>query len=129
MDAQGSRAATEHVPRILIVEDDDELRAVLGYFFREEGFDVALATNGVEAIEWFESNSACAVVLDLLMPGIIGQELLEHMRSEDKLAAIPVAIVSGSPELAPEGYRVFSKPVDLPALREFARTVCGHRAA
>ena len=50
-----------------------------------------------------------------------GVELLEYLAHEPRLANIRVAIVSASPELAPEGYRVFAKPLDLPSLLEFLR--------
>jgi len=89
--------------RVLVVEDDDDLRVALCRLLAANGYDVGLAANGVEAIEAVEHQAPCAVVLDLLMPGIVGQELLEHMRSDPDLAAIPVAIISGSPELAPPG--------------------------
>jgi CheY-like chemotaxis protein len=114
-------------PELLIVEDDEDLRAALDRMFTENGYRVELAANGVEALEWLEHHAPCAVVLDLLMPGIIGQELLEHMRSDTALASIPIAIISGSPQLAPEGYAVFEKPVDSAMLLEFVRSVCVHR--
>ncbi|HVK71719.1 MAG TPA: response regulator [Kofleriaceae bacterium] len=110
--------------RVLVVEDDDDLRVALCRLLAANGYDVGLAANGVEAIEAVEHQAPCAVVLDLLMPGIVGQELLEHMRSDPDLAAIPVAIISGSPELAPPGYEVFPKPVDHAALLAFVRSAC-----
>lgn len=112
--------------RVLIVEDDPDIRAALGDMFTADGFEVEVAHNGAEAIELLEAatRKPCAVLVDLLMPGIVGQELLEYLRGEDRLAAIPVAIVSASPELAPEGYRVFKKPLDLHPLLDFVRQGC-----
>jgi CheY-like chemotaxis protein len=111
-------------PEVLIVEDEEDLRMALGRLFSENGYGIGLAANGIEAIEWMEHRVPCAVVLDLLMPGIVGQELLEHMRGDAALATIPVAIISGSPELAPEGYSVFEKPIDDTELLEFVRASC-----
>ncbi len=68
------------------------------------------------------------VLVDLRMPGIIGHSVLEYMRSEPGLAQIPVAIMTGSPELAPPGYPVFRKPLDVGALLGFAAT-CEHPSA
>jgi CheY-like chemotaxis protein len=116
--------AERHSPQVLVVEDDEDLRVALSMLFSASGYDVGIATNGAEAMEWLEQHRPCAVILDLLMPGIVGQELLELMRSERALSSIPVAIVSGSPELAPPGYRVFRKPVDHIALVEFVRASC-----
>lgn len=114
-------------PEILVVEDDAHLRVALDRLFSDNGYAVAVAANGVEAIQWLEHHTPCAIVLDLLMPGIIGQELTEHLRSDARLASVPVAIISGRPELAPKGYRVFPKPVDQPALLAFMRENAGRR--
>lgn len=108
---------------VLIVEDDDALRIALDQLFSDAGYSVAVAANGVDAVEWLEHDVPRAVVLDLLMPGIVGQELLEELRATPELSAVPVAVISGSPELAPEGYTVFPKPIDQAALLEFVGEV------
>jgi len=115
-----------HAPnRVLIVEDDFDLRAALDQLFSREGYDVATAANGAEGIELLENEPLpCAVIADLLMPGIVGHELLDYMRDDATLSGIPVAIISGSPQLAPEGYPVFPKPLDARALIDFVRTRC-----
>ncbi len=90
-----------------------------------EGYEVDLVENGADAIHRLEaSDPPCVVLVDLLMPGIVGQELLEYLRADTRLAAIPVAIVSGSPQLAPAGYTVFRKPLDLRPLLDFVRQGC-----
>ena len=115
---------------VLIVEDDPEIRASLADLLRTEGYEIALATNGAEAIDCLEgAQRPCAVLVDLLMPGIVGQELLEYLRDDVRLASIPVAIVSGSPQLAPEGYRVFRKPLDPRPLLDFLREGCASSPA
>jgi CheY-like chemotaxis protein len=109
-------------PRVLIVEDDLDLQAALETTLQNHGYDVSLASNGAEAIEQLsEGHPPTAVIVDLLMPGVVGQELLEYLRADDTLADIRVAIVTGSPKLAPEGYEVFAKPVDAERLLEFLR--------
>lgn len=111
--------------RVLIVEDDVDLRDALGHLFAREGYEVVTAANGAEGIELLDAGPLpCAVIADLLMPGIVGHELLDYMREDETLAAIPVAIISGSPQLAPDGYVVFPKPIDAPALMEFVTARC-----
>ena len=111
--------------RVLIVEDDPDIQAALTELITREGYDVEVAGNGADAINFLEGHvRPCAVLVDLLMPGIVGQELLEYLREDDRLASIPVAIVSGSPQLAPEGYKVFRKPLDLHPLLDFLREGC-----
>src|SRR5215216_1217789 len=101
----------------MIVDDDADMQGLLGELLQNEGYEVDIASNGAEAINLLDSSDRpCAVLVDLLMPGLVGQELIEYMRSDDKLSTIPLAIVSGSPQLAPEGYRVFTKPVEAQAL-------------
>src|SRR2546430_4707896 len=96
--------------RVLVVEDEPEFRAALEDMLAGDGYDVVLAHDGVEAIALLEGGERPDVVLvDLLMPGVVGQELLEHLRSHDELSAIPVAIVSAPPQLAPDGYLVIPK--------------------
>jgi CheY-like chemotaxis protein len=108
---------------ILIVDDDEDIRLALSQLFSREGFVVKSATNGAEAIELFESGDRPRLTLvDLRMPGIVGTSVLDYLHHEPSLDALPVAIMTASPELAPDGYRVFRKPLDLDALLSFAAT-------
>lgn len=109
-------------PCLLVVEDDPEFRAALEDMLAGDGYDVVLASHGAEAIALFEAGARPdAVLVDLLMPGVVGQELLEYLRAHEELRAIPVAIVSASPQLAPSGYLVFPKPLAPGPLLDFVR--------
>jgi CheY-like chemotaxis protein len=109
----------------MIVDDDADMQGLLGELLENEGYEVDVASNGADAINLLDSSDRpCAVLVDLIMPGLVGQELIEYLRSDEKLAKIPLAIVSGSPQLAPEGYTVFSKPVEPKALLEFVKRQC-----
>ena len=108
--------------RVLVVEDDPDIQTTLSDLFTREGYHVDVVPNGAEAITFLDEHEHPNVVLvDLLMPGVVGNELLEYLHSDEELAAIPVAIVSASPQLAPEGYKVFRKPIDVGTLLEFVR--------
>ncbi len=114
--------------QILIVEDDLAVQAALEALFSREGYDVVLANNGAEAIDLLEHGlQPCCVLVDLLMPGIVGQELLHYLQ-EPEHATIPVAIVTGSPHLAPSGYPIFTKPLDRQAVLDFVTSKCPSRA-
>jgi CheY-like chemotaxis protein len=114
---------------VLIVEDDAELRASMADLLKADGYEIELARNGAEAITYLETaGRPCALVVDLLMPGVVGQELLEYLRDDDALASIPVAIFSASPHLAPKGYPVFRKPLDMEPLLAFVRECTGSTA-
>ncbi len=98
--------------------------------FSRAGFRVEVATDGAAAILFLEHNEPpAAIILDLLMPGIIGSSVLAYLGSRPVLANVPVAIVSSSPHLAPEGYALFKKPLQFAPLLEFVRTACNARRA
>ena len=98
--------------------------------FARAGFGVEVATDGASAILFLEHNAPPdAIILDLLMPGIIGSSVLAYLSSRPVLADVPVAIVSSSPHLAPEGYPLFKKPLQFAPLLEFVRSACDPRRA
>jgi len=112
-------------PTVLVVEDDADTRTALCEFLQDEGLEVTVAGNGAEAINGLRhTEMPCAMLIDLTMPGIAGEELVAYMRAEKRLASIPVAIISASPERAPAGVRVFGKPFDIEALVAFVKERC-----
>lgn len=112
-------------PWVLIVDDDVEVLEGLSELLTSRGYEVQAAANGAEAINQLEgSERPCAIIVDLLMPGLVGQELIEYLAGTPRLEEVPLAIVSGSPELAPPGHKVFTKPIDVPALLEFVEHRC-----
>jgi CheY-like chemotaxis protein len=78
--------------RILIVDDDDAIRALLMTVLRRRGFPVDNARNGVEALELLTSCRYALVVLDLMMPRMNGYEVLEHF-SEMPSTTRPLVLV------------------------------------
>lgn len=66
--------------RILIVDDDDPIRALLVTVLRRRSYRVDAARNGVEALEHLEKCRYALVVLDLMMPRMNGYEVLEHLK-------------------------------------------------
>jgi DNA-binding NtrC family response regulator len=116
-------ASMAHAHEILIVDDDDDVRTLLSQRFADYGYLVTGAADAMKAIELVDNGSRpCVVLVDLVMPGIVGQELLEYMHTE--VPDIPIAIVSGSPHLAPDGYVVFGKPISMTELLAFVVSSC-----
>jgi CheY-like chemotaxis protein len=110
---------------LLIVDDDPEIRMLLGELFGKEGFRVDVATDGASAITFLEHHEPpSAILLDLLMPGILGSSVLEYLGNHPVLGLVPVAILSSSPHLAPDGYPLFKKPFKFAPLLEFVRSAC-----
>lgn len=80
--------------RVLVADDDDDIRLLLATTFELEGFNVVEASNGQEAIASARNGDADALVLDILMPGMSGLEVLEHLRSDARTEHIPVLLAT-----------------------------------
>ena len=86
--------------RILVVDDNEDNRYTLKRRLRREGYDnVAIATNGREALELIASQRFDLVLLDVMMPQMNGYEVLERLKSDDMLRHVPVIMVSALTEL------------------------------
>jgi len=81
MDSSSSDGASEtHGHRILLVDDDDEMRSLLVDVLSDEGYDVAEARNGAEALLLVHREAFAAILLDKNMPGLSGMDLLPGLR-------------------------------------------------
>ena len=76
--------------RILIVEDDEAMARLLVTNLRFEGFEVLLAKNGLEALEMQSTHRADLLVLDLMLPGLDGFQVLQELRNRSDRAAVIV---------------------------------------
>jgi len=76
------------VTRVLVVEDEDSFSDALSYMLRKEGFEVAIAVSGPDALETFERNGADLVLLDLMLPGLPGTEVCRELRSRSNVPVI-----------------------------------------
>jgi DNA-binding response OmpR family regulator len=112
---------------ILLVEDDDDIRETLADLLRAEGFDVEGARDGVEALEVlsFGKRPPCLVLLDLMMPNLNGWQLLEIMRKDDRMLAIPVVIMTAArDDMVPNGVRYIRKPTSFDAILAAVKENC-----
>ncbi len=77
--------------RVLVVEDEESYSDALAYMLRKEGFTVAVAATGPEALTEFERAGADIVLLDLMLPGLPDTEVCRRLR---QMSAVPVIMVS-----------------------------------
>jgi CheY-like chemotaxis protein len=82
--------------KILIVEDDAIVRQVYQTKFKLEGFEVKTAADGKAAVEVLRDFLPAVVLLDLMMPGISGIEVLKFIRSQPELRSTPVVVFTNS---------------------------------
>jgi two-component system response regulator RegX3 len=84
-------AGDQPVTRVLVVEDEESYSDALAYMLRKEGFEVAIATTGPDALTEFDRNGADIVLLDLMLPGLPGTEVCRQIRAT---SSVPVIMVS-----------------------------------
>lgn len=80
--------------RILVVDDEPHIRRILSALLRMEGFEVKLARDGTEGVRVWRSGPFDLVILDLVMPGASGLEVLAKIRSDPDRGATPVIILT-----------------------------------
>ena len=109
---------------VLIVDDEEEVRESLRDVVELVGCSAILAASGAEALAILQDLRPCLLVLDLLMPGMTGTEMLERMRRQPGLSATPVLISTSAPERAPRGVPLLPKPIDVDVLCGWMRRLC-----
>lgn len=80
--------------KILIIEDDKFLRELIAQKILKEGYDIVEAIDGEKGAEVVKKEIPDLVLLDLILPGIDGFEVLAKMKADPKTANIPVIILS-----------------------------------
>ena len=81
--------------RVLVVEDEESYSDALAYMLRKEGFEVAIANTGPDALAEFDRAGADIVLLDLMLPGLPGTEVCRQIRVTSN---VPVIMVSAKDE-------------------------------
>ena len=81
----------DRVTRVLVVEDEESYSDALAYMLRKEGFEVAIAATGPDALAEFDRAGADIVLLDLMLPGMPGTEVCRQIRQTSN---VPVIMVS-----------------------------------
>jgi len=116
--------------RVLLVEDDDDVREAVEEILTDEGYEVFAARDGAHALDALaDSNHRfCTVILDVLMPGVDGAEFLA--RAREQLRSIPVLLFSASHlpwhlRNDPQVKDLIPKPVEVEVLLEKIRAHCG----
>ncbi len=77
--------------RVLVVEDEESFSDALSYMLRKEGFEVAIAATGPDALAEFDRTGADIVLLDLMLPGLSGTEVCRQLRSR---SGVPIIMLT-----------------------------------
>ena len=122
-----------HATRILVVDDDLDLRECVVDLLRAEGYVVAQASNGQEALHHLRSGGPPPrlVLLDLSMPVMDGWQCHRELQADPALAVFPVVVVSGrrdgEPAVPVPADRFLRKPFDDEALLTMVQRHCAAR--
>jgi two-component system chemotaxis response regulator CheY len=115
--------------RVLLVEDDLDLRDVLQDILESEGYDVIPATDGHQALEYLRTSRGGAeapalMILDLMMPLVNGWQVIDAIRDDPSLL-VPIIVVSASGRQRPKGVATYlHKPFNLIDLLSTVHQIC-----
>jgi CheY-like chemotaxis protein len=113
--------------RVLVVEDDEDIRATLEIALEDAGYDVRTAGNGRDALTSVLAEPPNAIVLDLMMPVMHGWELVETLRAHPALGHLPIIVTSATGDAVPRNADwVLHKPYDLDELIHAVERVRTH---
>ena len=94
-------------PVVLVVDDDEDNIRIISTMLLARGYEVRLARNGRGAVESIRQQRPDLVLLDVMMPGMDGMQVLDAIRADPHLASLPVVLVTAKTEDQDllEGYR------------------------
>ncbi len=128
--AMSLSAFDERPPRVLIVDDEDDILALLAYNFKREGFEVELARDGVEALETAARWQPDVIILDIMMPNMDGIEVCRRIRRDARLRTTPILMLTARTEEEDQiqGLEIgadmyVGKPVSVPVLLSQTRAL------
>jgi CheY-like chemotaxis protein len=111
--------------RVLIVDDEIDIRESLQDFFEDKGYAVDAAANGSEALARLNGTDLpCVIILDLLMPVLDGNMTYAALQQDPRLARLPVIISTSDPARAPHGTLIMKKPINLQRLLSVVQQHC-----
>jgi len=119
--------------RILIIDDDEQIRVLLKQMMEWAGYEVRVAENGRIAMQMQSESPADLVITDLIMPEQEGLETISRLKKEYE--GIKIIAISGGGRIGPEAYlpaalelgadKVFSKPFDVQEVVACVRELLG----
>ena len=81
-------------PKILFVEDEMRIQKIYKDFFKKRGFDLIPSYDGIAAVRIAEEKNPDLILLDLILPGKDGFEVMKELKSNPRMAGIPIIILT-----------------------------------
>jgi two-component system phosphate regulon response regulator PhoB len=98
MTAPDSRKGATQAERVLVVDDESDIVALVAYHLAKAGYRVSTASNGADALFLAKSEVPSLLVLDLMLPGMSGFEVLEQLRGDEATAHVAVLMLTARRE-------------------------------
>jgi two-component system phosphate regulon response regulator PhoB len=95
---QNAAPLASQTERVLVVDDEPDIVALVAYHLAKAGYRVSTATNGADAIEQAKAEMPALIVLDLMLPGMSGFDVLERLRADDATASVAVLMLTARRE-------------------------------
>ncbi|MBL9215245.1 MAG: response regulator [Opitutaceae bacterium] len=120
---------TQTRPKILVIDDDKEIRIVIAELLNMSGYEVIEAASGQQGLDLADQSAPDLILLDVMMPGIDGWTVLTKLQSKPRLADVPVIVLSAVSDsdmaMSLGAASVLLKPVDASRLTaEIAMQLC-----
>jgi DNA-binding response OmpR family regulator len=111
---------------VLVVDDEADARALVSEYLERHGFDVDQASDGIDALSYLYATKPLALLIDLVMPRMNGVDVIRQIRTDRKLAGVPIIAMSGTSEMLARAKEAGAetgvpKPINLPLLLRTVR--------
>ena len=94
--------------KVLIVEDDAGARRLMEFTLQQEGYEVVVASNGLEGLEQAQIEQPDAIVMDVMMPVMAGYEACLRLKEIPTTSHIPILILTGRDQVADETFSLMA---------------------
>ena len=81
--------------KILVVDDEQEIRNLLDHFLKDQGYEVVLASDGNQALKLAAEENPQVIILDIKMPGLDGLEVCKLLKDNEQTRLIPIIVITG----------------------------------
>ena len=90
---------SDTLQKILVVDDDIDIRLLLYFILSKAGYNVVQAVNGADALEITRNNKVNLIISDVKMPVMDGYELVKKLKEASETSDIPILLLTGSEQV------------------------------
>ena len=123
-------AVPDNMPLVLVVDDDMTVREYLSMYLKKAGYGVQTASDGRECLKMVEELRPDIICMDLLMPGMGGQETIRELKADERFSNIPILVISSAGECRTAGGDIaMFKPLNGDTILQVVAAFLGRQTA